>query len=77
MLAQKAAEARRENAELERALKEVADNEAAGRRVKTGYDKHARADRYRYLVSKVRTLCNAGVAKERLSAELLAQYVAD
>lgn len=77
LLTQKSAEARRKNAELKRAQKELADNKAAERRVKTGYDKHARADRYRYLVSKVRTLSNAGVAKERLSAELLAQYVAD
>ena len=43
----------------------------------TGYDKHSREDRYRYLVSKARTLSNAGVAKDRLPAELLHQYVAD
>ncbi len=77
LLAQKAADARRKNSELKRALRELADNEAAERRVKTGYDKHARADRYRYLVSKARTLCNAGVVRDRLRAELLSQYIED
>ena len=77
LLAQKAAEARRKNAELKRVLKEIADHEAAEHRGRTGYVNHARADRYRYLVSKAKTLCNAGVAKDRLMFELLAQYVAD
>jgi len=72
-----AAGGRRKNAELKAALKKVAENEAAERRGRTGYDKHAKADRYRYLVSKARTLSNAGVAKERLPAELLSQYLAD
>jgi hypothetical protein len=77
LLVQKAAEARRKNAELKRAVKEAANNEAEERRAKSGYDTHARADRYRYLVSKVRTLCNAGVAKGRLLTELLSQYIED
>jgi hypothetical protein len=77
LLAAKSAEARRKNAELEAVLKQVAEDEAAHCRRWTGYDKHARADRYRYLVSKARTLSNAGVAKERLMDELLEQYVAD
>jgi hypothetical protein len=77
LLVQKAAEARRKNAELKRAVKEAANNEAEERRAKTGYDTHARADWYRYLVSKVRTLCNAGVAKGRLLTELLSQYIED
>ena len=77
LLAQKTAEARRKNAELKAVLKQVAEGDAAHCRQRTGYDKHERADRYRYLVSKTRTLSNAGVARGRLTAELLAQYVAD
>jgi hypothetical protein len=77
LLAQKAADTRRKNAELKRVLKEIADYEAAEHRARTGYVKHARPDRYRYLVSKAKTLHNAGVAKDRLMFELLAQYVAD
>jgi len=77
LLAAKAAEARRKNSELRVARRQVADQEAAESRVRTGYNKHARADRYRYLVSKARTLSNAGVAKDRLPDELLAQYVDD
>jgi hypothetical protein len=75
LLAEKGGEARRRHAELKAALREVAENEAAECRMRTGYDKHARADRYRYLVSKARTLSNAGVARERLPVELLSQYV--
>jgi len=74
---QKAAEARRRKAEVRVILNEVAANEAAGLRRLTGYDKHGREDRYRYLVSKARTLSNAGMAKGRLPAELLYQYVED
>lgn len=77
LLAARSAEARRKNAELEAVRKQVAEDEAAHCRQRTGYDKHERADRYRYLVSKARTLSNAGVAKDRLMSELLAQYVAD
>lgn len=72
-----AAEARRKNAELKAILKGIADDNAPERRRLTGYDKHGRGGRYRYLVSKARTLANAGVAKDRLLAEILAQYVAD
>jgi hypothetical protein len=74
---EKAAEARRRRAEAREILKEVAAEDAAERRKLTGYDQHGRADRYRYLVSKARTLSNAGVAKDRLPAELLYQYVED
>jgi hypothetical protein len=77
LLSLRAADTRRKNAELKAALKQVADQEAAECRIRTGYVKHARADRYRYLVSKARTLSNAGVAKDRLASELLAQYVTD
>jgi hypothetical protein len=71
------AEARRRRTELREILKEVADGNAAERRRLTGYDKHSREERYRYLVSKIRTLSNAGMAKDRLAAEILAQYVED
>jgi len=64
-------------AEKREILKEVADIETAERRRRTGYDKHGREDRYRYLVSKTRTLSNAGMAKDRLPSELLCQYAAD
>ena len=74
---EKAAEARRRWAEARELLKEGADIKAAECRRRTGYDKHGRADRYRYLVSKARTLSNAGMAKDRLLSELLSQYVAD
>ena len=74
---EKSAEERRRRAEAREVLKEVADIDAAERRRLTGYDKHGREERYRYLVSKARTLSNAGVAKDRLTSELLAQYVAD
>jgi hypothetical protein len=74
---ERGAEARRRRAEVREILKEVAAEDAAERRRLTGYDKHGREDRYRYLVSKARTLSNAGMAKERLPSELLAQYVAD
>jgi len=77
LLADKTAEVRRGRAELKRILKEVAAENAAERMKQNGYEKHAREDRYRYLVSKARTLSNAGVAKDRLPAEMLAQYVAD
>jgi hypothetical protein len=75
--ANNAAEARRRGAELKDVMKTVTDDEAAERRKLTGYDKHRRGDRYRYLVSKARTLSNAGMTKDRLLAELLAQYVAE
>jgi hypothetical protein len=74
---ERAAEARRRRAEAKEILTQVAAEYAAARRILTGYDKHGREDRYRYLVSKARTLSNAGVAKERLLSELLVQYVAD
>ena len=74
---EKAAQARRRRAEARVILTQVSAEEAAERRRLTGYDKHSREDRYRYLVSKARTLSNAGVAKDRLPAELLLQYVAD
>jgi hypothetical protein len=74
---EKAAEARRRRAEAREILKEVAADEASERRERTGYSKHSREDRYRYLRSKARTLSNAGVAKDRLPSELLAQYVDD
>ena len=77
LLVAKAADARRRGAELKRILKEVAADKAAERMKQNGYEKHAREDRYRYLVSKARTLSNAGVAKDRLLAEMLAQYAAD
>jgi hypothetical protein len=74
---EKSAEERRRRAELREILKEVAADDDAERRRLTGYDKHGREDRYRYLVSKARTLSNAGMAKDRLPSELLSQYVAD
>jgi hypothetical protein len=74
---EKAAVARRCRAEAREVLKEVAANEAADRRDRTGYSKHGRDDRYRYLVSKARTLSNAGMAKDRLPSELLSQYAED
>lgn len=74
---EKSAEERRRRIEVREVLKEVAAEDAAERRRLTGYDKHGREDRYRYLVSKARTLSNAGVAKDRLPSELLAQYAAD
>ena len=74
---ERATEERRRRAEAREILKEVAAEDAAERRRLTGYDKHAREDRYRYLVSKARTLSNAGMAKERLPSELLSQYVDD
>ena len=74
---ERAAEERRRRAEAREILKEVAAEDAAERRRLTGYDKHGREDRYRYLVSKARTLSNAGMAKDRLPSELLSQYVAD
>jgi hypothetical protein len=77
LMNERSVEARRRRAEVREILKEVAQLEAAERRSLTGYDKHGRADRYRYLVSKARTLSNAGMARDRLLAELLFQYVAD
>ena len=74
---ERSASERRRRAEVREVLKEVAAEDAAERRRLTGYDKHGREDRYRYLVSKVRTLSNAGVSKDRLQSELVAQYVAD
>ena len=74
---ERSASERRRRAEVREVLKEVASEDAAERRRLTGYDKHGREDRYRYLVSKARTLSNAGMAKDRLPSELLAQYVAD
>ncbi len=74
---ERAAEARRRRAEARVILEQVAAEEAAELRRRTGYSKHSREDRYRYLVSKVRTLSNAGMAKDRLPSELLLQYVAD
>ena len=74
---EKAAEARRRMAEAREILKEVAEEDAAERRRRTGYDKHGKTERYRYLLSKAKTLCNAGVAKDRLPAELLAQFSED
>jgi hypothetical protein len=74
---EKASEARRRRVEVREIMKGVADDEAAELRKRTGYCKHSREDRYRYLVSKVRTLSNAGMAKDRLPSELLLQYVAD
>jgi hypothetical protein len=74
---ERTAETHRRRVEVREILKEVAAEDAAERRERTGYSKHRREDRYRYLVSKARTLCNAGVAKDRLPSELLLQYVAD
>jgi len=74
---ERTAEGRRRAAEVRAVLKQVACDDAAERRKLTGYDRHRREDRYRYLVSKARTLSNAGVAKDRLPAELLLQYIAD
>ena len=74
---ERTAEIRRRRIEIREILKQVAAEEAAERRERTGYCKHSREDRYRYLVSKARTLSNAGMAKERLPSELFLQYVAD
>jgi hypothetical protein len=74
---ERAAETRRRRVEVREILKEVAAEDAAERRRRTGYDKHGREDRYRYLVSKAKTLSNAGMAKDRLPFELLSQFVAD
>jgi Bifunctional DNA primase/polymerase, N-terminal len=73
----RAAEERRRWAEARQILKEVAADDATERRRRTGYDKHGRAERYRYLFSKARTLSNAGMAKDRLASELLSQYAED
>lgn len=69
---ERAAEARRRRIEAQEILNEVAAEDAAERRERTGYSKHSREDRYRYLVSKVRTLSNAGMAKDRLPSVALA-----
>jgi hypothetical protein len=74
---ERASEARRRRGEARVILEQVAGEEAAELRRRTGYSKHGREDRYRYLVSKARTLSNAGMAKDRLLSELLFQYVAD
>ena len=74
---ERAAEARRRRAQAKVVLEQIASEQAAELRERTGYNKHGREDRYRYLVSKARTLNNAGMAKERLLPELLLQYVAD
>jgi hypothetical protein len=74
---EKFAEERRRRAEVREILTQVAAEDATERRRLTGYDKHGREDRYRYLVSKARTLSNAGMAKDRLPSELRCQYVAD
>lgn len=74
---ERAAEARRRRAEARVVLEQVATEEAKENRRRTGYSKHSREDRYRYLVSKARTLSNAGMAKDRITSELLSQYVAD
>jgi hypothetical protein len=74
---ERAAEARRCRPEARVILEQVATEKAAELRRRTGYCKHSREDRYRYLVSKVRTLSNAGMAKDRIPSELLLQYVAD
>jgi len=73
----RAADARRRRAEGKVILEQVAAEDAADLRRRTGYGNHSREDRYRYLVSKARTLSNAGMAKDRLESELLSQYVAD
>jgi hypothetical protein len=77
LMNERAAKARRRRAEARAVLKQVATEEAAELRRRTGYCKHSREDRYRYLVSKARTLSNAGMTKDRLPSELLSQYVAD
>lgn len=74
---ERAADARRCRAEARVTLEQVATEEVVELRRRTGYNRHSREDRHRYLVSKVRTLSNAGMAKDRLSTELLLQYVAD
>jgi hypothetical protein len=74
---ERAAAARRRRAEARMILEQVAADEAAELRRRTGYSKHSREDRHRYLVSKARTLSNAGMRKDRLKSELLLQYVAD
>ena len=77
LMNEKAASARLRRAEGKVILEQVAAEKAADLRRRTGYGKHGREDRYRYLVSKARTLSNAGMAKDRLESELLSQYVAD
>ena len=72
-----AAETRLRMAAARQVLAGVAEENAAERRCQTGYDKHGKSERYRYLQSKAKTLCNAGVAKGRLPAELLAQFLED
>ena len=74
---QRAAEARRRRAEARIVLDQVATEQAEELRRRTGYDKHSREERYRYLVSKARTLSNAGMTKDRLASEILFQYVED
>ena len=74
---ERTAQSRRRRAEAKVVFEQLASDEAAELRRRTGYCKHSREDRYRYLVSKARTLSNAGMAKHRLPAELLLQYVAD
>jgi hypothetical protein len=74
---EKSAEERRRRAGVRAVVKRIAAEDADERRRLTGYDKHGREDRYRYLVSKARTLSNAGVTKDRLPSELLSQYVTD
>jgi len=74
LLALKAAEARKMNAERKETLREIAEIKSAERRKETGYDQHTREERYRFIRSRVRTLANSGVAKNRLFQEILAQY---
>jgi len=59
---------------MKKTFKEVAELEAAERRKQTGYDQHTREERYRFIRSRVRTLSNSGMAKDRLLTEMLAQY---
>ncbi len=72
-----AAETRLRMTAARQVLAEVAEEKSVERRRETGYDKHGKSERYRYLQSKAKTLCNAGVAKGRLPAELLAQFIED
>jgi bifunctional DNA primase/polymerase-like protein len=74
LLTLKSAEARSKNAERQQKKKEVAEILSAERRVETGYDHHGREERYRFIRSRVRTLSNAGMAKDRILPEILAQY---
>jgi hypothetical protein len=74
---EKTTEARRRLAEVRVTLDQIATEQATEVRRRNGYCQHSREDRYRYLVSKARTLCNAGVTKDRLPSELFFQYVAD